>query len=66
MTYPDKKPGLFIIRVKGGWVNGNITGVVRIPLEFLRTIIRGVVVCLLILAIYLTVTDGQIIGVLNK
>jgi hypothetical protein len=66
MNRPDKSHGLFIIRVKGGWVNGNITGVVRVPLEFLRTIIRGVVVCLLILAVYLTVTDNQLLGILGK
>lgn len=66
MNQPDKSHGLFIIRVKGGWVNGDITGVVRVPLEFLRTIMRGVVICLLILAVYLTVTDGQIINVLGK
>lgn len=47
-------------------MNGDITGVVRVPLEFLRTIMRGVVICLLILAVYLTVTDGQIINVLGK
>ncbi len=66
MNHPGKSHGLFIIRVRGGWVNGDITGVVRVPLEFLKTIIRGAVICLLILAVYLTVTDNQLLNILGK
>ncbi len=53
-----------IIRVKGGWVAGNITAWLKIPLDFIKALIRGVIICFVIVATYLIVTDNRLITVL--
>jgi len=53
-----------IVRVKGGWVAGNITAWLKIPLEFIRVLVRGIIICFVIVAIYLIVTDNRLIAVL--